>query len=60
MLTSCLPHTTQTVQDLEQALNNHEGCQLIGTLQVKRMSGVLGISIHINDFMALPEVRLCM
>lgn len=45
------------MQELEQALNNHEGCQLIGTLQLKRMAGVLGISIHIQDFMALPEVR---
>lgn len=50
-----LARDRQLVDDLERALNSHEGCNLYAIMQVRRVAGSFVVSIHIEDFFGLPE-----
>lgn len=52
---AALARDQQIVDELEQALNSHEGCNLYGIMHMRRVAGSVVMNIHIEDFFGLPE-----
>ena len=42
---------------MDKGVAAHEGCHILGYMDVKRIAAHLHISVHLQDFMMLAEVR---
>ncbi len=47
----------QDPQEMDHALEEHEGCRLTGTLDVQRVAGRFDVSVHVMDFIMLARTR---
>ena len=45
----------QEVAALNQAMDAHEGCNVVGWLDVQRVAGNFHISVHAEDFLMLTK-----
>ena len=43
---------------MNQAVASHEGCHVYGWLDVKRVAANFHISVHVEDYMMLAQVKL--
>ena len=46
----------QEVNELNAAMDGHEGCNIYGWLDLQRMAGNFRISVHVGDFFMLTKV----
>lgn len=46
----------QEVNELNQAMDGHEGCNIYGWLDLQRMAGNFRVSVHVGDFFMLTKV----
>ena len=54
---SVSPLAAQEVDNMNTAVEAHEGCHIYGWLDVQRVAGSLHISVHVDDYMMLAKVR---
>jgi hypothetical protein len=47
----------QHYKDMEQELQDGEGCRVYGELLVSRMEGLVRLSTHVQDFLRLQSTR---
>ena len=47
----------QDVDDMNHGVEAHEGCHIYGWMDVQRVAGNLHISVHVDDYMMLAQVR---
>lgn len=52
------PFETQEIDGMNQAVASHEGCHVYGWLDVKRVAANFHISVHVEDYMMLAQVKL--
>ena len=47
----------QEIDDMNKGVASHEGCHVYGWLDVKRVAANFHISVHVEDYMLLAQVR---
>ena len=47
----------QDVDNMNHGVEAHEGCHIYGWMDVQRVAGNLHISVHVDDYMMLAQVR---